>query len=592
MFYSYNSIIENNIDVVKVTLKKSCGTPGIIYNIYYKISTLKVFLDVDTNDNQIILWLNDKKKYFIKNGINNIFITSDTLFDRIGLLVINPKLDNYFCIKNIIFDFENLPNYIENYKINIKFEKKNIFLINLKHRTDRLKKMEILLNSFNIEYNLFSAINGHIHTDNFNKLIDTKITSLGAYGNLLSNIEIIKKAKKNNLEYVIIFEDDLFFHKNFKRLLDNINFVPSDWKIIYLGSSQKIGTINFIEKQKYYYKANQSRGTFAYIVKCDIYDELIEIWEKKLMNGDMALEKIQNKYNCYVMWENLIIADLSNSDIQTSRDIQTYSKKFGWNLNLYLISANLTIILPVYNGEKYLYECINSILKQNYYYYQLLIINDCSTDNSMNIILSFVDERIKIINNNINLGLVETLNIGLKNVNTEYVTWISHDNYFYNNCINEMINSLQNEKNINFITAGHDKINSVGNIIKQVRPKIYNSCFDLFFYFNGIACFMFKTDIINKIGYYDKDLEGIEDWDYFIRISEIEPYKNCIIDKQLYAYRCHDEQKSKSINVIDLTYKLCNKILNKYPNINYNEYLNKTKNINIKNYINNFIFAS
>lgn len=574
-----------------IIAKQSYSTPGIIYNINYTYE-INIIIDITLNNNIVFFWNNssDNKRIYLNNGINNLNIKSISKFNKFGILFTKPIIDNYFIINNISFN-----NCFINYNINdiIIINDLNVFLMNLDSRNDRLKKMNILLNSHDIKYTRFAAINGKDFESEFNKLNNSKISSIGAYGNLLSNIQIVQQAKCKQLSYLTIFEDDLFFHKNFNHIIKTINDIPNNWNIIYLGSSQKVGTIHKIKKNKNYYKANQSRGTFAYIIKFNIYDELIDIWERFNMNADMALEFIQNKHNCYVMWENLIIADLTNSDIQNTRNMKLYADKFCWNLDLYLMSPNITIILPVYNGSNYLLECINSILNQNYYYYQLIIVNDCSTDNTINIINEIIDDRIVIINNNKNMGIAESLNIGLKNTKTEFVTWISHDNYYYKNAINNMINALYCSDS-NIIIAGHNKIDKYNNIIKCIQPKIYNSFIDVLFNFNGMCCFIFKTNIINNIGYYDNNLDGVEDWDFLIRIMEIYPFSNNIINETLCVYRCHPEQKSVSLDKTDLINKLATKIINKHPNIHKNDkfinYLKNTKNIHLKNYFNNYLY--
>ena len=83
--------------------------------------------------------------------------------------------------------------------------------------------------------------------------------------------------------------------------------------------------------------------------------------------------------------------------------------------------------MPVYNGEKYLCEAIDSILRQTYRDFDFLIIDDGSTDHSLDIINSYRDSRIKLIRNKKNLGLVQTLNFGLEISDTEYIARMDCD---------------------------------------------------------------------------------------------------------------------------------------------------------------------
>ena len=87
----------------------------------------------------------------------------------------------------------------------------------------------------------------------------------------------------------------------------------------------------------------------------------------------------------------------------------------------------LTVLMPVYNSEKYLAEAIESILSQSYTDFEFLIINDGSTDRSETIIKSYNDKRIIYIKNKSNLGLIKTLNKGISLVKTKYLARMDSD---------------------------------------------------------------------------------------------------------------------------------------------------------------------
>ncbi len=91
------------------------------------------------------------------------------------------------------------------------------------------------------------------------------------------------------------------------------------------------------------------------------------------------------------------------------------------------INSKVTILMPVYNGEKYLKEALESILNQTFTNFEFLIINDASTDNSKNIINSFNDHRIKLIENKENLGLTKSLNKGISISQSEYIARMDAD---------------------------------------------------------------------------------------------------------------------------------------------------------------------
>lgn len=91
------------------------------------------------------------------------------------------------------------------------------------------------------------------------------------------------------------------------------------------------------------------------------------------------------------------------------------------------MKSNVTVAIPVYNDEKYLREAIDSILHQTYKDFILLIINDGSTDSSQDIIASYTDKRIKLINHPCNMGRSAARNTALEAADTEYLAWMDAD---------------------------------------------------------------------------------------------------------------------------------------------------------------------
>src|SRR5690606_16828813 len=81
----------------------------------------------------------------------------------------------------------------------------------------------------------------------------------------------------------------------------------------------------------------------------------------------------------------------------------------------------VSVVLPIYKGEKHIAEAIDSILAQSYPHFELLLINDCSPDGSLDIIKTYSDERIRISSNERNLGLIGALNVGMSEAQGEFI---------------------------------------------------------------------------------------------------------------------------------------------------------------------------
>ena len=199
----------------------------------------------------------------------------------------------------------------------------------------------------------------------------------------------------------------------------------------------------------------------------------------------------------------------------------------------------VSIVLPTYNGEKYIRESIDSILNQTFTDWELIIVNDCSNDSTDSIITQYekMDKRIRIIRNEKNQKLPRSLNIGFDNSYGEYLTWTSDDNIYLPEALEVMVAYLdQNEKSV-FICTGMNMINSDGEFICQhckytAERMLYNDSVG--------ACFMYKRCVLKDVGKYDPERFLVEDYDYWLRILFFYG-KIDYIDRVLYLYRLHEE---------------------------------------------------
>src|SRR5688572_25455679 len=115
--------------------------------------------------------------------------------------------------------------------------------------------------------------------------------------------------------------------------------------------------------------------------------------------------------------------------------------------------AEISVILPVYNAEKYLRDAIQSILNQTFTDFELIIINDGSTDESERIINSFSDKRIRYIRNDKNLGLIETLNKAVHLAAGPYIARMDSDDISEMNRLEIQLAELKKNKGFQMICS-------------------------------------------------------------------------------------------------------------------------------------------
>lgn len=129
----------------------------------------------------------------------------------------------------------------------------------------------------------------------------------------------------------------------------------------------------------------------------------------------------------------------------------------------------ISIIVPVYNSEKYLGKCIDSILNQTYKDFELLLFNDGSKDNSLYIMkeYSLKDNRIKVIDQK-NMGVAKTRNKGIELATGEYIAFIDNDDTIQEDYLERF---LSNCDNYDMVIGGYRRVDSEGKTINMYQPK-------------------------------------------------------------------------------------------------------------------------
>lgn len=214
----------------------------------------------------------------------------------------------------------------------------------------------------------------------------------------------------------------------------------------------------------------------------------------------------------------------------------------------------ISVVLPVYNGETHLHHSIDSILNQTYTNFELIVVNDCSTDNTLEIIRDYAarDTRIKVISNKENLKLPKTLNVGFANATGDFYTWTSDDNMYKGNALEVLLNALRSNSDIDLVYSDFTYIDVDGVITGyEIASEPDNIVF-------GNVCgasFMYTRKIAESIGEYDAELFLAEDYDYWMRI-----YLNgkmMHINDNLYLYRRHSQSltSTKQYSIATQTFK-------------------------------------
>ena len=198
----------------------------------------------------------------------------------------------------------------------------------------------------------------------------------------------------------------------------------------------------------------------------------------------------------------------------------------------------ISIVLPVYNGEKYLRESIESVIAQTYENWELLILDDCSTDNTSVIAKEYEvkDKRIHYYRNEENLRLPRNLNRGFSLARGGFLTWTSDDNRYKPEALEKMYYALKADAGAQFVFASCRIIDGDGKEVEYIM--VDESSQKRIVGMNPVgACFMYTRKAYEEIGEYNPELTLVEDFDYWQRLYA--NYGAVTIKDILYEYRWH-----------------------------------------------------
>ena len=209
----------------------------------------------------------------------------------------------------------------------------------------------------------------------------------------------------------------------------------------------------------------------------------------------------------------------------------------------------LSVLMSVYNGEKYINRSIESVLKQSYNNFEFIIIDDGSTDKTVEIIENYKDDRIVLLKSN-HQGLIKSLNLGLETSKGELIARMDADDVSLPNRFLEQTAYLNNNLNIGMVSTAVLIINKDDKVIKKLSyPKLPSHKI-----LDGLThkinmkpiihpTVMIRRDVIQRVGGY-RFFKHAEDKDLWLRI--VEKYEIGIINKPLLLYRNNLEGISKS----------------------------------------------
>jgi len=246
-------------------------------------------------------------------------------------------------------------------------------------------------------------------------------------------------------------------------------------------------------------------------------------------------------------------------------------------------SPLVTIAIPSYNHAKYIAETIQSALDQSFQDFEILIVDDASTDNSVEIIKSFKDSRITLIVSKENQGVCITSNICIANAKGKYIALIASDDVMHKSKLEKQVKFLENNEDCGAVFSGIEVIDEDGKI-NQKKTRKYTKIFEkenrdrfqwLKYFFHQGNCLaatslLAKTSALKTIGEFDPRITQAHDFDLWTKLC-LAGYELHIIHEKLLKYRERENNNNLSSNTSAVRTRLIfdnEKILGNFLKIN------------------------
>lgn len=209
----------------------------------------------------------------------------------------------------------------------------------------------------------------------------------------------------------------------------------------------------------------------------------------------------------------------------------------------------VSVIMPAYNGEKYIGEAIDSIIAQSYQDWELIIVEDCSTDRTLTVIENYLmDSRIRLFQNEQNLGIAASRNRAIELSLGKYIAIQDDDDVSFPERLEEQARFLEEHADMDAV-AGHWLIvDETGNEVLAMQSAYKNPNYVrahlLFSDCVGNGSAMFRKDFVQKKGLrYQNGMLGMEDFLFWIEFSKAGNIS--AIDRIVYKHRKHPDQEGE-----------------------------------------------
>lgn len=218
----------------------------------------------------------------------------------------------------------------------------------------------------------------------------------------------------------------------------------------------------------------------------------------------------------------------------------------------------VSIIIPTYNSEKFLDRTISGVINQSYQNWELIIVDDCSKDKTVDIVRSWEkkDSRIRFVGLRFNSGgPAHPKNIGFKEARGEYIAFLDHDDEWLPEKLEKQVAFLENIDNAKFSLVTCDAFIYIDNKRYNYVTPIYEADEQLINLLRGdfvLSCssILVNKEIFYQIGDFDEYLKCFDDWDFYIKMVE-NNYHIGVVSEKLFIWHAQKMGIEKRLNSLE-----------------------------------------
>ncbi len=222
----------------------------------------------------------------------------------------------------------------------------------------------------------------------------------------------------------------------------------------------------------------------------------------------------------------------------------------------------VSVVMAVYNGERFLRAALDSILAQTFTDFELIVVDDGSTDSTASILDSYLDPRIVRIKNTTNIGLTHSLNVGLKKAKGKYIARHDADDISYLDRFRQQVVFLESHPDVGFLGTGYQIIDRYGSVLETILPPIENTTLQTRLEHQNCFCHgsvMIRRGLLEKVNGYREFFPVTQDYDLWLRLAERSEVAN--LSYPLYQFRFDGSTVSRQKTDLQLAYDKLARVL-------------------------------